>query len=238
MGSQAQTVICSLSQSNGRAEVSVKAVKWIIHNNILPDGKLDNDKAEYRILQYQNTPLPDVSLSLAQVLLHHQLTDSIPAHPAHYRPHKEWILTAKEREKLLSKWNHILVQKNDAEAHELIPLTLGTNAVVQSKGKKWDRARHIVETIPNRQYHVHTFYSGRVTLYSHCSPRKYTAITPGAHQPVPSTSLSGSTLPAATKCDTLNVAPGPPYCLTSSQASLSPPPPPPPPPSRKVAVRS
>ena len=40
-------------QSNGRAEVTVKSAKQIIHNNNSPDGSLDNDKAAWRILQYQ-----------------------------------------------------------------------------------------------------------------------------------------------------------------------------------------
>ena len=101
-------------QSNGRAEVAVKTAKRIIHNNTSPDGSLDNNKAAWGILQYRNTPLPDINLSPAQVLLHHQLRDSIPAHPAHYCPHKEWVLTAEEREKRLSKRNHILIQKHDA----------------------------------------------------------------------------------------------------------------------------
>ena len=38
-------------QSNGRAEVAVKAAKWIIQNNISPDGSLNNDKAAWGILQ-------------------------------------------------------------------------------------------------------------------------------------------------------------------------------------------
>ena len=83
-------------QSNGRAEVAVKAAKQIIHNNISPDGSLDNDIAAQGILQYRNTPLPDINLSPAQVLLHHQLRDRIPAQSVHYRPHKEWVLTAEE----------------------------------------------------------------------------------------------------------------------------------------------
>ena len=121
-------------KSNHRAEVAVKAAKQITHNNISPDGSLDNNKAAWGIPQYQNTPLPDINLSLAQVLLHCQLRDSIPAYPAHYYPHKEWVLTAEEGEKCLSNRSHILVQRHDAKAHELIPLILGTNVVVQEVG--------------------------------------------------------------------------------------------------------
>ena len=152
----------ALLQSNGRVEAAVRAAERIIHNNISPDGSLDNDKAAWEILQYQNTPLIDINLSLAQVLLHRQLQESIPAHHAHYCPHKEWVLTAEERNLHLSKWNHILLQKHDAKAHELIPLTLGTNVMVQGKeGKKWDRMGHIVEVFPNRQYSIRMFHSRR-----------------------------------------------------------------------------
>ena len=97
MGSQTQTVVCSLSHSIGRAEVAVKAAKRIIHNNISPDGGLDDDKTAWEILQYWNALLRNINLSLAQVVLHRQFRDSIPAHPAYYCPHKEWVLTAEER---------------------------------------------------------------------------------------------------------------------------------------------
>ena len=197
-------------QSNGRAEVAVKTAKRIIHNSTSPDGSLDNDKAARGILQYRNTPLPDINLSPAQVLLHRQLRDSIPAHPANYHPHKEWVLTAEEREKHLSKHNHILIQKHDAKAHELTPITLGTNVVVQGKDKKWDRTGHIVEVLPNRQYRIRMFHSGRVTLRNRRFLREYTAITPEVHQPIPSASLPSSTPPATAECDTPTLPPRPP----------------------------
>ena len=57
-------------QSNGRAEVAVKASKRIIGNNKSPDGSLNNDKVARAILQYRNTPLPDIGLSPAQILFH------------------------------------------------------------------------------------------------------------------------------------------------------------------------
>ena len=207
-GVKCRLLSVAFPQSNGRAEVAVKAAKQIIHDIISPDGSLDNNKAARGILQYRNTPFPDINLSPVQVLLHCQLRDGIPAHPEHYHPHKEWFLTAEEREKCLSKWNHILVQKLDAKAHVLIPLTLGTNVVVQGKGKKWDRIGHIIKVLPNRQYHM--FHSGRVTICNGCFLRKYTAITPEVHQPVPSASLPGSTPPMATESDTPNLSPGPP----------------------------
>ena len=147
--------------------------------------------------------ITDINFSPAQVLLHRRLTGSIPAHTVHYCPQKEWILTAEKQEKRLSKWNHILIQKHRTKAHELIPLTLGINVAVQGKDKKWDRTGHIVEVLPNRQYRIRMYHSGRMTFRNCRFLREYTAITPEVHQPIPSASL-------ATEIDTPNVEPRPP----------------------------
>ena len=40
-GESPQVAFCSLPQSNGRAEVVLKAAQQIIHNNISPDGSQD-----------------------------------------------------------------------------------------------------------------------------------------------------------------------------------------------------
>ena len=110
----------------------------------------------------------------------------------------------------MSKQNHILVQKHDAKAHELTPLTPGTNVVVQGKHKKWDRTGCIVEVLPNRQYRICMFHSGRVTLCNHHYLREYAAITPEVHQPIPSASLPGSTPSATAEYDTPNLTSRPP----------------------------
>ena len=85
-------------QSNGRAELGVKASKRIIAQNTSRNGSLNTDKAVRAILQYRNTPLPELGLSPAQLLLHRQLRDSVPSHPKHYRLHKEWVVSAQERD--------------------------------------------------------------------------------------------------------------------------------------------
>ena len=56
-------------QSNGRAELGVKASKRIIAQNTAKNGSLDTDRAARAILQYRNTPLPELGLSPAQLLL-------------------------------------------------------------------------------------------------------------------------------------------------------------------------
>ena len=152
------------------------------------------------ILQYRNTPLPDIALSPAQILLHRQLRDSIPAHPAHYKPHKEWVLTAEEREKTLSNRNHLIVKNQNAKARELTPLPLGTNVVVQGDGKKWECMGNIVEVLPHRQYRIRMFHSGRVVLRNRRFLREYSTVIPPVIRPlpaiIPETSTADSEVPS------------------------------------------
>ena len=88
-------------QSNGRAEFAVKSAKRIIQENTA-NGTLDNDKKTQEILQYRNTPLLCIGLSPIQILLHRQLRDHVPNHPSNYHLHKQWVISAKQREDLLS----------------------------------------------------------------------------------------------------------------------------------------
>ena len=150
-------------QSNGRAEVGVKTAKRIIHKNASRNGSLDNDSTARAILQYRNTPIPEVGLSPAQMLLHRQLRDSIPVHPGHYQLHKEWILSAKEREKAFAGRNKFTELQYNVKAHPLPPLAIQTSVRIQS-GRRWNKTGHVVEVLPNRQYHVRVDGSGRLTL--------------------------------------------------------------------------
>ena len=171
--------------SNGQAEVAVKAAKHIIHNNCLPDGGLNTAKAARAILQYCNTPLPNIALSPAQILLHRQLRDSTPAHLARYQLHKEWVLTAEEREKALSKRNHILMKNQNVKTRELQPLPLGTNVLVQGENKKWECTERVVEVLLYRQHRVKMFHSGQVTHRNRRFLRGYMTIVPEAIRPLP-----------------------------------------------------
>ena len=65
-------------QSNGTAELGVKTAKRIIHDNVSSSGTIDNDKVAKVLLQYINTPLPEIQLSPAQLLLHGILLDYLP----------------------------------------------------------------------------------------------------------------------------------------------------------------
>ena len=84
-------------QSNGRAELGVKTAKRILLENTSTNGSIDNNNAARALLQYHNTPLPDIQLSPAQILFHCQLRDHIPTHPSRYRLHAEWLKLAESR---------------------------------------------------------------------------------------------------------------------------------------------
>ena len=169
-------------QSNGRAELGVKAAKRIIYDNVSSNGRIDNDKVARAILQYRNTPLPNFKLSPAQILFHRQLRDHVPAHPSRYHLHSSWLLTAKRREEEYSKRNHVLVDKYNRHARPLQPLPVGTNVIIQNRGKKnprqWLRTGRIVEALPHRQYRIKMDGSGRVTLQNRRFIRVATFITP------------------------------------------------------------
>ena len=54
-------------------------------------------------MQYQNTPLPDLSLSPSQILFCHNIRDYIPTHLSHYELHKEWVISTPQQEQFLSR---------------------------------------------------------------------------------------------------------------------------------------
>ena len=152
------------AQSNGRAEVGVKTMKRILRNNLSADGSLNNNNFLAAILQYRNTPLPDINLSPAQILFHRQLFDTIPTHRSQYQLHKEWVVAANEREKIFSQSNKTTIDRYNQHTKPLKELTVGTNVLIQDKNKKWKRQGVIVECLPYRQYRVKVKGSGRLTL--------------------------------------------------------------------------
>uniref|UniRef100_A0A7M5WYD2 Uncharacterized protein n=1 Tax=Clytia hemisphaerica TaxID=252671 RepID=A0A7M5WYD2_9CNID len=162
----------------------VKAAKRILLDNLSPNGTIDNNKVSRAILQYRNTPLPDLKLSPAQILFHRQLRDHIPTHPSHYQLHSSWVIDARQREEAFSKRNHVISEKYNRHAKTLPSLSVGTAVVIQNRSKKhqrrWIRSGMIVETLPNRQYRVRTNGSGRVTLQNRRFLRPATFVSPTA----------------------------------------------------------
>ena len=65
-------------QSNGRAEVAVKAAKRLLEGNMGTGGNLNTDTVVRALFQQRNTPDRDCKLSPAEVLFGHKLRDTIP----------------------------------------------------------------------------------------------------------------------------------------------------------------
>ena len=151
-------------QSNGRAEVGVKTMKRIIRDCTSSNGDLNNDKALSAILQYRNTPLPDIDLSPAQILFHRNLKDSIPSHPSHYHLHKDWIISAEKRELQFAERNKAIATRYNEHTRSLNELSTGTYVLIQGKNRKWNKQGEIVECLDNRQYRIKVKGSGRITL--------------------------------------------------------------------------
>ena len=115
------------------------------------------------ILQYRNTPIPELGLSPAQILFHRQLRDSIPAKPKLLKLHKEWIISATQREQAFADRNKHLASTYNQHANPLTPLTVRTEVMIQEKGR-WRKLGRVVEVLPNRQYKIKTEGSGRITI--------------------------------------------------------------------------
>lgn len=209
-------------QSNGRAELGVKAAKRIVYGNTGPHGSLDNDRAVRAILQYRNTPIQEIGLSPAQMLLHRNLKDELPAQPAFYKPHPEWVTAASERERLLRKRDVKLKEDYNRTAHSLPKLNLGNSVTLQGQNRRWDRTGKIVEVLDNRQYKVKVDGSGRVTLRNRRFLRRVEI--PGRGPPIPGAHVP----PAGTRenTTTLILSPeAPPYIprhIAGSQSAPSP----------------
>ena len=125
------------AQSNGRAEVCVKTVKRLLRTNISTDGSLDTDAVMRGLLQLRNTPDPDTNLSPAQILLGRTLRDFLPLPPGstvfdESSPiRREWKSMWSKREEALKKRMGALVDRIDAKAHALDPLSLRDVVYIQ-----------------------------------------------------------------------------------------------------------
>ena len=94
-------------------------------------------------MQYCNTPLPYINLSPSQILSHRQLRDYLPAHPQHYKLHKEWLIPAAQREQVLAERNNSIAAQYNLTAHNLLPLLPGTHVSIQDgnvkRYKRWNK---------------------------------------------------------------------------------------------------
>ena len=164
------------AQSNGRAEAAVKSAKRIISDYVTADKPIDQKLIANAVLQHRNTPLADLNLSPAQILLHRQLRDKLPNHPRHFRLHRQWILTAKQREALLRSKNEAARKTYNRISKGLCPLTPRTPVLLFTgdKNPRWSTSGKVVEILPFRKYKIRLDGSGRIVCRNRRFIREYT----------------------------------------------------------------
>ena len=204
------------SQSNGRAEVTVKAMKRLLRDNIDHHGKLNTDAVTRAMLQLRNTPETDSGLSPAQVLLGRTLRDSLPLMPPIPRGQTVFDPKSAIRNEWKSVWSakeHALkqrlakqVEKLQVGAHELQPLLVGDTVRIQnqrgSHPNKWDKTGTVMQVGDNDQYIVRVDGSRRLTLRNRRFLRKMQPISPDAyylHRQAPPHTKSSTQIPHSLK---------------------------------------
>ena len=95
--------------------------------------------------------------------------------------HKEWLITAKDREKALAKRHHTNMEKLNEHVKELKELQVGQSVLVQNQsgnhGKRWARTGTVVETGPGpRQYAVRMDGSRNVSIRNRKFLRPFTGV--------------------------------------------------------------
>lgn len=170
-------------QSNGRAELAVKATKRLLEANVGPNGDLNTDNFVRAMLTMRNTPDPDCKLSPAQILLGRTLRDAMPMlnekiqkfNNKEFRPMWQEAWEAKEN---ALRTRYVKTMENLQEhCRSLPPLRHGDKVYVQNQEgnhpKKWDRSGMVVECREHDQYIVKIDGTGRLTLRNRKFLRRY-----------------------------------------------------------------
>ena len=154
--------------SNSRAELAVKTGKRLLRDNMAVRGSLHNDKIMRAVMQYRNTPLPDLRLSPAQIVFNRQLRDFLPVLPYKYRPSQEWSLLQEDRERALASRRAMDGSRLAQYTKQQPELPVGTAVAVQNQtGRnptKWDKTGVILENKPHSQVLIKMDGSRRATL--------------------------------------------------------------------------
>ena len=144
-------------------------MKRLMRDNMGPRGELDNDAFAKALLMFCNTPMQGIGLSPAQIVFRRELRDTMPFKPVKGPIHKEWRVTAEDREKALAKRHVTCLEKLNRHAKELKELKVGQSVKVQNQaghyGKRWARTGTVVEVGPGpRQYAMKMDSSRNVSL--------------------------------------------------------------------------
>ena len=166
-------------QSNGRAEVAVKAAKRMLRTNVT-SGTLNTDKFLLAMLQLRNTPDPDCGISPAEIVFGRRLRDNLKfssyTNRCSYSGRWQQAWTAKE-DALRTRFART-AEKLNAHVRALCPLTPGESCFIQNQTgnskKKWHQTGTVMEVLPYDQYVVKVDGSGRLTTRNRRFLRKYT----------------------------------------------------------------
>ena len=184
-------------QSNGRAELAVKATKRLLEDNVGPDGELNTDKVVCALLQHRNTLDRDCLLSPAEILFGRPLRDGMPLLKKstmifdndHVREQWQESWAAKEtamRSRLVRNCENL-----EANSKELQPLREGDSVFIQNqapasrRSKKWDKQGVIIATGEYDQYLVRVAGTGRLTLRNRRFLRRFQEESSATNTPMP-----------------------------------------------------
>lgn len=194
-------------QSNGRAEVAVKAAKRLLASSTGPTGSLDNDRFLRAMLQLHNTPDPDCQISPAQIVFGRPIRDAFSFvnrlekfNNQHIRPMWRDAWAAKE-DALRIRMTRT-VESLSEHCRQLSPLSVGDKVFLQNQvgnaPKKWDRSGTVVECPGCDQYVVKVDGSGRLTSRNRRFLRTFRPVSTSLPAPTPARST-----PAAEGCESV-----------------------------------
>ena len=185
-------------QSNGHAEASVKAVKYLIIK-CTENGNIDTDKFALGLLELRNTPKSD-GQSPAQTLFGHPIRSILPVHKRAYE--EEWQQSktqTKERREQTRKYTEY---RYNLTAKSLPQFKAGNHVNIQDHCTgRWIHTGVIVEVGRNRQYLIRKsdgrlIWRNRRFIRRHhpltCPPNSGSSFHPSNPEETPSSSPTRS----------------------------------------------
>ena len=167
-------------QSNGRAEVAVKTVKRLMHNNTnTASGSLDTDRFLRAMLQLRNTPDPDCGISPAEIVFGRPLRDNLSfvSYSKRSAYSQRWQDAWSMKEEALRARFVKTTERLNQHARDLPPLVPGSRCFLQNQTgnakKKWHRTGIVIEVQPHDKYVIKVDGTGRITTRNRQFLRMY-----------------------------------------------------------------
>ena len=222
------------AQSNGRAELAVKAAKRMIYDNVSPDGSLNTDRFVRALLQHRNTPLQGIDRSPAELLYGRPIRDHLPTPNMMADISQGWQSLLLDREIALAK-RHVRNKESfdyRKRTHVLPALSPGDYVVIQNQSgnypRRWDKTGVVKEVRPDRQYIIKTHGSGRLVLRNRAHLRKIQPMLSDTPLPKPNPAYVNDPPPTLDPSPYVTVPPSqpqmplPPGCLVPAPKPSSP----------------